>query len=135
MDGWIVSNLLTIKTGGKPNIPNSNTTYFHVPFNIILSRKFRVNLEKILSINICLAFQSIKRIIFLLTLVGIPYGACLHLNNNEKKKYLDSRFSEVEDLLGIPTYNAVSDWVIFSVCGLREEIVKQFLENHKATST
>lgn len=31
---------------------------------------------------------------------------------------LDSRFREVEHLLGISAHDAVSDWVIFSVCGL-----------------
>lgn len=31
------------------------------------------------------------------------------------------RFGKVEDLLGIPAQDAVSDWVVFSVCGLWEE--------------
>lgn len=34
------------------------------------------------------------------------------------KETLDSHFRKVEDLLGISAHDAVSDWVIFSVCGL-----------------
>lgn len=37
------------------------------------------------------------------------------------ERCLDLRFREVEDLLGIPTENAVCDWVIFSVCCLGKE--------------
>lgn len=45
--------------------------------------------------------------------VGIPYKA-------STARYLDLRFREVEDLLGIPTQNAVCDLIVFSVCGLEE---------------
>lgn len=41
----------------------------------------------------------------------------------------DSRFREVEHLLGISAHNAISDGVIFSVCGLEGE-EKQILENN-----
>lgn len=46
------------------------------------------------------------------------------------KIYLDLRFREVEDLLGISTHNAVCDAVIFSVCGLGEGKEKQDLEDY-----
>lgn len=41
----------------------------------------------------------------------------------------DSRFREVEHLLGISAHNSVSDWVIFPVCGLEVE-EKEILENN-----
>lgn len=45
---------------------------------------------------------------------------------------LDLRFWKVEDLLGISAHNAISDWVVFSVCGLWGDGEKQVLWNRGA---
>ena len=52
------------------------------------------------------------------------------LSELENEKHSDSRFREVEDLLGIPTHDAVCDRVILSVCGLGGQKENKVLEDH-----
>lgn len=44
------------------------------------------------------------------------------------EEYLDLRFREVKDLLGISTHNAVRNWIVFSVRGLGKERESRILK-------
>lgn len=68
---------------------------------------------------------SIHSYIYIIILGGNTLEGC----RSVLEKYLDLRFREVENLLGIPTHNVVCDWVVFSVCGLGEGKEKQGLED------
>lgn len=115
------SNLPAEKTTeprGNPCTHKTSSTQFHLPV-FILNHFVKETYEQKLSINTILTFPSIHISIFYLRpwweyLMG-PVCTC-----KLPDKYLDLRFSKVEDLLGIPTHNAVRDWIHFSVCGLWE---------------